>query len=125
MGIKIKSDFDSIADDALNITGSATGWASRMSDVVDALKSNNNELGTAALTDKTTTGTTGDSGKVPALNSDGKINAVQLPTATAGGSANSGLVPILDGERATRFDDDSERVGRRWRGQQRKIYLGI
>ena len=96
MGIKIKSDFDSIADDALNITGSATGWASRMSDVVDALKSNNNELGTAALTDKTTTGTTGDSGKVPALNSDGKINAVQLPTATAGGSANSGLVPILD-----------------------------
>ena len=96
MGVKIKQDMDTLVDSAANITGSATGWASRMVAVAEALKSGNNELGSAALADTTTTGASADSGKVPALNASGKINPVQLPTATGGGSGSAGLIPLLN-----------------------------
>lgn len=93
MGVEIKQGLDTTIDDAANVTGSATGWASRTIEVMEALKSTNNELGSAALANAVATAT---EGAVPVMNADGKIAAAQLPTATSGGGSNAGLIPLLN-----------------------------
>ena len=88
---EISTGIDNKINSASAITSSAAGWADRVVNVMEALRSAENRFGDAAFKD---TGTS--SGDVPECDSSGHIPTSVIDTATAGGSSSSGKVPLLN-----------------------------